>query len=131
MAIFVHPKAKTAVAVCADIDNPLVFAEAAGKGAHIVFLAAAPGLYGAQETRDWRAGYDWWRSECHTKLSKYARRNGIYIAAATQTGRTRDEDFPGGGYVFGPDGSCLAETIDWSEGVLYADIPLADSSVKG
>lgn len=128
--IFVHPKAKTAVAVCADIDNPGVFAEAAGKGAHFVFLAAAPGLYGARETRDWRAGYDWWRSECHTKLSKYARENGIYIAAATQTGRTRDEDFPGGGYVFGPDGGCLAETKDWSEGMLYADIPLADSSGK-
>ena len=27
----------------------------------------------------------------------------MYIAAATQTGRTSDEEFPGGGYVFVPE----------------------------
>jgi predicted amidohydrolase len=39
--------------------------------------------------------------------------------------RTSDEDFPGGGYVFGPTGACLLSTEDWSEGVLYAEILLA------
>jgi predicted amidohydrolase len=121
--VFSHPKACFGVAICADIDAPDVFADGAGQGAQIVFEAAAPGLYGAQATRDWRAGYEWWQSECRNKLGQYARDNRIYIAVATQAGRTLDEDFPGGGYVFAPDGSCLAATADWSEGVLYATVP--------
>ena len=40
------------------------------------------------------------------------------MAIATQAGRTRDEDFPGGGYLFSPDGRLLAETPDWRESVL-------------
>lgn len=109
-------------AICADIDNPAVFADQARQGARVIFEAAAPGLYGEQATRDWRAGFDWWRGECRTKLGAYAREHRIHICVATQAGRTRDEDFPGGGYLFGPDGSCLYETPDWSEGTLYATI---------
>lgn len=112
------------LAICADIDCPAVFADAARAGARLVFECAAPGLYGAQETRDWHAGYSWWRDECHTKLGRYARAHGLYIGVATAAGRTRDEDFPGGGYVFAPDGSCLAETVDWREGILVATLPI-------
>jgi predicted amidohydrolase len=111
-----------AMSICADIEDPNVFATAARQGARIVFEAAAPGLYGSQETRDWQAGFDWWRSECHTKLGRYAREQGIYIAVSTQAGRTTDEDFPGGGYLFGPDGRCIVESADSSPGVLYAEI---------
>ena len=111
-------------AICADISNPAVFARNVAQGARLIFEAAAPGLYGEQATRDWRAGYAWWRDECHTKLGAYARDFGVTIAVATQAGRTRDEDFPGGGYVFGPDGACLAESGDWSEGVLYATVDI-------
>jgi len=118
--LFQHPKVVFGVTVCADIDTPSIFAELAGRGAHIVFEAAAPGLYGSQETRDWQTGYQWWHQECHEKLGQYARDNQVFIAVATQAGRTRDEDFPGGGYVFGPDGACLSSTSDWSEGVVYA-----------
>jgi predicted amidohydrolase len=114
---------RVGLAVCADIDNPAVFAEAASQGATIVLHAAAPGLYGEQATRDWQSGYDWWRGECCDKLSSYAREHGIAIAVATQAGRTADEDFPGGGYLFGPDGTLLAETADRSEGILFADLP--------
>ncbi len=123
--VFRHPKVTFGISICADIDTPQLFSAYANLGAQIVFEAAAPGLYGSQETRDWRAGYQWWRDECHHKLGQYARNNSIYIAVATQAGRTRDEDFPGGGYVFGPDGKCLLETADWSEGVVYAEVPLA------
>ncbi len=35
-----------------------------------------------------------------------------------------DEDFPGGGCVFGPDGTSLSSTSDWSEGVLYVELPI-------
>lgn len=111
-------------AICADIANPAVFARNASQGARLIFEAAAPGLYGEQATRDWRSGYEWWRDECYTKLGGYARDHGVTIAVATQAGRTRDEDFPGGGYVFGPDGACVAESGDWSEGVLYATVDI-------
>ncbi|MGH2598978.1 MAG: carbon-nitrogen hydrolase family protein, partial [Dehalococcoidia bacterium] len=118
--IFSHGALPFGVAICADIDNPAVFAELARQGARVVFEAAAPGLYGEQTTRDWRSGWEWWRGECHTKLAGYARAQQIWIAVATQAGRTVDEDFPGGGYVFGPDGRCIMERADWSPGVLYA-----------
>lgn len=123
-AVFSLSRARVGLAICADLDDPVVFAENARHGARVVFEAAAPGLYGARATRDWRAGYEWWRGECFAKLGRYAREQGIFIAVATQAGRTADEDFPGGGYVFGPDGACLAETPDGSEGVLYATLDL-------
>ena len=122
--LFEHAKARFSLAICADIDSADVFAEGVRQGAQIVFEAAAPGLYGAQATRDWRSGYAWWQSECYEKIGRYARDHGVPIAVATQAGRTVDEDFPGGGYLFGPDGACLAATADWTEGVLYASVPL-------
>ncbi|MFL5667298.1 MAG: nitrilase-related carbon-nitrogen hydrolase [Ktedonobacteraceae bacterium] len=123
-AVFHHPKVVFGVSICADIDTPEIFTEYAKLGAHIVFEAAAPGLYGSQATRNWLSGYQWWQNECHNKLGQYAHDNNIYIAVATQAGRTSDEDFPGGGYVFGPDGTCLSTTSDWSEGVLYVALPV-------
>jgi predicted amidohydrolase len=127
VTVFAHPKAMCGLSICADIENPAVFAENAQQGARIIFEAAAPGLYGAQATRNWQSGFDWWRGECQSKLGQYARENHVTIAVATQAGRTIDEDFPGGGYVFGPDGLCLYETLDWSEGILYASLSLEDT----
>jgi predicted amidohydrolase len=60
-----------------------------------------------------------------TDVICYARDNRIFIAVVTQAGRASDEDFPGGAYVFTPGGVCLAETPDWSEGILYADLAFA------
>lgn len=119
--VFAHDGLRFGVAICADIDCADLFAEHAQAGARIIFECAAPGLYGEQAMRDWRSGFDWWRGECFNKLSRYARSNGVYIAAATQAGRTRDEDFPGGGYLFAPDGRCLTQTPDWREGALWVD----------
>lgn len=121
--IFTSPEIPFGIAVCADINDPQVFEDSARQGAKIIFEVAAPGLYGDQATRNWQTGFEWWRDECRTKLAQYARDNGLYIAAATQAGRTVDEDFPGGGYLFGPDGTLLAETPDGSEGILYVTIP--------
>jgi predicted amidohydrolase len=122
--VFRHGDLTFGLAICADIESPDVFAAAARQGARVVFEAAAPGLYGEQETRDWQAGFDWWRGECLTKLGRYARDNATHIAVATQAGRTIDEDFPGGGFLFDPDGACLLATPNWSEITLYATIPL-------
>jgi predicted amidohydrolase len=113
------------LAICADISSEQVFADAAAAGARVIFECAAPGLYGAQETRDWRMGFEWWRGECHTYLVRYAKEYGVAIAVATQAGRTRDEDFPGGGYLFGPDGACLSATDNWHEGMDIVEVPIA------
>ncbi|HKV83324.1 MAG TPA: carbon-nitrogen hydrolase family protein [Ktedonobacterales bacterium] len=120
--IFSHDGLRFGVAICADIDCADLFAEHAHAGARVIVECAAPGLYGEQSTRDWQAGYDWWRGECMEKLGGYARANGVHIAVATQAGRTRDEDFPGGGYLFAPDGRCVAQTPDWREGALWVEV---------
>ena len=120
---FRHPKTSYGLSVCADIDKPEVFRANAREGARLVFEAAAPGLYGSQERRNWESGYQWWRGECREKLGRYARENHLFIAVATQAGRTRDEDFPGGGYLFGPDGSCLAETANHAPGLFCVTMP--------
>jgi len=83
-----------------------------------------PGLEGDQATRNWRSGHDWWRGECQSKLGAYAREHGVHIGVATQAGRTVDEDFPGGGYVFDPHGLPIAEMADWHEGLLVAALPV-------
>lgn len=122
---FQHPKTGYGLSICADIENPAVFRDNAQAGARIVFEMAAPGLYGSQEGRNWESGYNWWKGDCRDKLGRYARENRLYIAVATQAGRTRDEDFPGGGYLFGPDGKVLAETADYSPGLLVVTVPEA------
>jgi predicted amidohydrolase len=118
------------LAICADIDNPAVFAECRRQGAEIVFEVAAPGLYGEQEGRNWESGYRWWEGKCREQLGGYARDNGLWIAVATQAGRTLDEDFPGGGYVFAPNGKRLAATADWSPGALYVTIDFVTGRVQ-
>ena len=107
------------IAICADIDHETVFAECARQGAKIVFELAAPGLYGEQATRNWASGYAWWEGECQQYLSRYARDYGLWIGVATQAGRTSDEDFPGGGFVFAPNGDRVYTTSDWKPGAAY------------
>jgi predicted amidohydrolase len=113
------------LAICADIHCADVFADNAQAGAQVVFECAAPGLYGTQQTGNWLAGYEWWRGECRDYLARYAGDYHVAIAVATQAGRTCDEGFPGGGYLFGPDGAYLSETEDWREGLHVAEIPVA------
>ncbi|MFC5528158.1 carbon-nitrogen hydrolase family protein [Cohnella yongneupensis] len=112
------------LSVCADIDDSSIFSKYAEKGATIVFESAAPGLYGDQETRNWSSGYHWWRSKCMDQLGNYAAKESLYIGVATQAGRTTDEDFPGGGYLFNPRGECTAESGDWNEGVIYVQMEI-------
>jgi predicted amidohydrolase len=122
LPIFMYGELSYGIAICADIGSHKVFAEYANQGAHIVFEAAAPGLYGEQSTRDWQAGFDWWKSECQKYLTQYAKKYGIWVAVATQAGRTVDEDFPGGGYVFAPNGQCLYATPNWLPRAVFLDI---------
>lgn len=122
--VFKHGDLTFGIAICADISNEQVFAACARQGASLVFELAAPGLYGEQATRNWQSGFAWWEGECQDHLSRYARQYGLWIAVATQAGRTVDEDFPGGGYLFNPAGQRLYATPDWSPGVVYLELPL-------
>jgi len=117
--IFKHGSLPFGLAICADIGKEAVFTACARQGARIVFELAAPGLYGEQATRNWQSGFNWWKGECQKYLSDYAAKYKYWIAVATQAGRTIDEDFPGGGYVFAPDGPCLYATPDGSPGAVY------------
>lgn len=127
--VFRHRELTFSIAICADLRNEDVFALCSNQGAQMVFGVAAPGLYGAQETRNWASGYAWWCGECEKHLSQYAKRYGIWILVSTQAGRTVDEDFPGGGFVFAPEGGKVFATADGSPGVVFLVIDLDKRSV--
>ena len=128
--IFRHRSAIFGLAICADISKETVFAAGSRQRAKIVFELAAPGLYGEQATRDWQSGFNWWKGECQKYLGYYAKKYKYWIAVATQAGRTSDEDFPGGGYVFAPDGTCLYATPDGSAGAVYLELDLDNKKVS-
>jgi predicted amidohydrolase len=115
------------ISICADISDEDIFGRCAEQGAQIVFELAAPGLYGDMATRNWESGFRWWESECQEYLARWALRYGLWVAVATQAGRTADEDFPGGGYVFAPDGRRLFATADGTEGVVYLELSEAEA----
>ena len=122
--IFQHDGLPYGIAICADLTNRDVFFEANRQGARIIFELAAPGLYGERHPRNWQAGYDWWQSECQNYLSGYARDFNTWIVVATQAGATRDEDFPGGAFVFAPGGERIFTTPDWQPGAVFLEINL-------
>lgn len=129
-SVFEHKGIVCGVAICADIENEMVFQESWDEGAEVILHAAAPGLYGEQSTRNWSTGYDWWEGLCNYRLGDYARRLGCWIAVATQAGRTIDEDFPGGAYLFNPSGRRVYATTDWAPCSVYLDIDLDTQSVE-
>jgi hypothetical protein len=91
---------------------------------------AAPGLYGEQAMRNWEAGYAWWQGECQTYLSRYTQKYGFWVGVATQAGRTVDEDFPGGGFVFSPAGQRLYATADYRPGAVYLEVDFENQTLK-
>ncbi len=128
--VFQHDDLTFGIAICADIDNPQVFADCRRQGAQIIFELAAPGLYGEQATRNWQSSFTWWQGGCLDKLGAYARQQACWIATATQAGRTIDEDFPGGGFLFDPSGRRVFTTPDGSPGQVYFEIDLAAGSFR-
>lgn len=124
-SVFAFGDLTFAIAICADVGNRAVYADAARQGARTVFELAAPGLYGEQATRNWESGYRWWEGVCRNQLSGYSRELGLWVAVATQAGRTIDEDFPGGGYVFAPGGSRIFATEDSRPCEVFLHLDLA------
>ena len=81
-------------------------------------------------TRSWQSGYAWWEGECRKLLGGYAREHSCWIGVATQAGRTVDEDFPGGGFLFNPAGERVYTTEDWSPGTAYLEIDFAAGTAR-
>jgi predicted amidohydrolase len=128
--VFTCRDIKYGIAICSDIGNESIFSEYARRRARIVFECAAPGLHGEQTTRDWRSGYEWWEGVCQEYMPGYARKYGLWIMVATQAGRTIDEDFPGGCYVFSPNGERVYATNEWQPGVVYLEIDLHNGRAR-
>lgn len=120
--IFEYKSKEFGIAICADIDEPIIFKKYKEMGADFVFVCAAPDLYGTRNPRDWQKGYLWWQNNLKEKVGKYAKEYGLYIGVSTAAGRTKDADFPGGGYVFSPKGDLVTSTKNWEEGILYFDL---------
>ena len=117
-----HDGTGIGVLVCADQGRADLFARCADQEARIVVLPSAPGLFGPQRHRNWRSGYNWWRQTCLDGIGVHSGNLGIWTASTSQAGRTVDEDFPGGGYIFNNHGQLVAETSDWSEGMIVQDV---------
>ncbi len=128
--LFRHDGLPYGIAICADLTNREVFAQASRRGAKLIFELAAPGLYGERNPRNWQAGYDWWEAECKQYLSSYAQEFNTWILVATQAGATMDEDFPGGAFVFAPGGRRVFATSDWQPGAVFLEINLENQRVS-
>jgi predicted amidohydrolase len=95
-------------------------------GARVVFVCAAPGLYGRRTDDDGRrAGYEWWAGSVLMDAARHARRHGLWIAISSQAGATADEDFPGLAALVDPTGAVVDRTPDWREASLLVDIPIS------
>jgi predicted amidohydrolase len=127
---FTYKGLKYGIAICSDMSGEDIFAEYARQGAKIVFELAAPGLLGDQANRNWESGYRWFEGSCRQRFVPYCKKYNIWIAVATAAGRTSDEDFPGGGYVFAPNGRRVYATKDWHPGEVYLQINLESRAVK-
>lgn len=121
LGIFQHGEIKFGITICADIDLLALFADYAKAGCDIVFECASPDLYGDRENRNWQRGYNWWRNNCIEKIGSYAKDNQMAIAVSTQSGRNKENDFPGGGYYFSNEGQILTETKDYMDEILVFD----------
>ena len=128
--VFHHKGVTFGMSICADIGNEAVFAECSQQGAKFVFELAAPGLYGEQAARNWQSGYKWWEGECQKYMRMYARKYGLWNGVATQAGRTVDEDFPGGGFLYAPSGDRAYSTSDWSQGAVYLAVDFETEQVQ-
>jgi predicted amidohydrolase len=112
------------IAICAETGTDVACDDAARAGARVVFVCAAPGLYGRRnDEAEWRAGYEWWSGSVLTDCARHARRHGLWIAISSQAGATADEDFPGLAALVAPTGAVVARTPDWHEASLVVELP--------
>ena len=110
--------------ICAEASQPQLWDESADD-APLVCFSSAPGLHGRRTTdAEWRTGVDWWAGQGLGQAREHAARLGIWVAMATQSGPTVDEDFPGIGALVSPDGKVVARSPGREPDVLVAEVPV-------
>src|SRR6266498_2736798 len=123
-ALFLLGRLSFGIAICAESGVDYPFDEPAAAGARVIFLCAAPGLYGRRtDEASWRAGHAWWESCGLADARRHAARTGSWVALATQAGSTADEDFPGIAALVDPAGEVVARLPDWQAGTLVVSLP--------
>jgi hypothetical protein len=91
----------------------------------VLFLCSAPGLHGRRtDDASWRDGFEWWERCGLGDARRHAGRLGLWVAMATQSGSTVDEDFPGIAALVAPNGEIVKRLPDWRPGTLVIDIPV-------
>jgi predicted amidohydrolase len=122
-ALFRLGRLSFGIAICAESQVDYPFDESAAAGAEVIFLCAAPGLYGRRtDDESWRAGHSWWESRGLAGARRHAARTGAWVALTTQAGSTVDEDFPGLAALVAPGGEVVARLPDWHPGTLAAGL---------
>jgi predicted amidohydrolase len=115
---------RAGIIICAEAGVDWTWDATANAGADIVLFCAAPGLYDRRtDAASWREGFDWWKGCCLGDACRHAKRLGVWVAVATQTGSTVDEDFPGLAALISPEGTVVDQLPDWRSGTLVVDIP--------
>jgi NAD+ synthase (glutamine-hydrolysing) len=116
--------ARCGVVICAEAGVGRTWDACAAAGAEVLFMCAAPGLYGRRtDAASWRRGFEWWEGCGLGDARRHARRLGRWVALATQAGSTEDEDFPGIAALVSPQGEVVDRLPDWRAGTLVVDVP--------
>lgn len=124
-AVFEYGTARFAAIICAESGPDFTWDAGAAAGASVFFLCSAPGLYGRRtDDASWRDGFEWWEQCGLGDARRHAARLGLWVAMATQSGSTADEDFPGIAALIAPNGDVVGRLPDWRSGTLVVDIPV-------
>lgn len=116
--------ARCGAIICAEAGVDRTWDACAAAGAEVLFMCAAPGLYGRRtDEASWRRGFEWWEGCGLGDAGRHARRLRRWVALATQAGSTEDEDFPGIAALVSPRGEVVDRLPDWRAGTLVVDVP--------
>ncbi len=114
--VFKTPFAAIGVQLCWDVFFPEGFRLLALQGAEIVFTPTASAFYHSREK--------WERA-----ISAAAHANGIFIMRVNRVGTEEKQEFYGRSFCAGPDGEVAARPSGSSEGVILAEVDLAEISI--
>jgi N-carbamoylputrescine amidase len=111
--VFKTPLANIGVQLCWDVFFPEGFRTLALKGADVVFCPTASAFYHSHKK--------WERA-----IGAAAHANGMFIVRINRVGREPHQEFYGRSFAVGPDGEFITTPSGASDGVVMADIDLAE-----
>lgn len=111
--VFDTPYARIGVQICWDVFFPEGFRILALKGAEVVFCPTAAAFSHSQKK--------WERA-----MAAAAHANGFYIMRVNRVGKEAKQEFYGKSLCVGPDGELVGKPSGAGEGIVLADIDLAE-----